>query len=115
SMPASPNRRVGFTLVELLVVIAIIGVLVALLRPAVQAAREAARRSQCSNNIKQVTLACHTFEDSMGTLPPWAIGTVNQIASSHYLILPYIEQTNVYQQANGISFNVRTVPIKVFT
>src|SRR5256714_2654281 len=106
-----PNRRFAFTLVELLVVIAIIGVLVALLLPAVQSAREAARRSQCSNNIKQVTLACHTFEDSMGTLPPWAIGTPTQIASAHYLILPFIEQQNVYQAANGLSFNVRTTPV----
>jgi len=105
----------AFTLVELLVVIAIIGVLVALLLPAVQSAREAARRMQCSNNVKQVALACHNFEDVMGALPPWAIGTTSQVASSHYLILPYLEQTNVFQQANGISFAVRTVPIKTFT
>src|SRR6476661_1982420 len=89
----------GFTLVELLVVIAIIGVLVALLLPAVQSAREAARRSQCSNHVKQLTLACHNFEDAQGVLPPWAVGNASQIASSHYLILPYIEQQNIYQQA----------------
>ena len=88
----------GFTLVELLVVIAIIGVLVALLLPAVQAAREAARRSQCSNNLKQLSLALHNYENTLGTLPPSGIDS-NQM-SWVVMLLPYFEQQNLFSQFN---------------
>ncbi|MBI2477956.1 MAG: DUF1559 domain-containing protein, partial [Planctomycetia bacterium] len=83
------RMRRGFTLVELLVVIAIIGILVALLLPAVQAAREAARRMQCSNNLKQLTLAMHNYHDTYKSFPPAGI-THNQL-SWHVFILPFIE------------------------
>ena len=86
----------GFTLVELLVVIAIIGVLIALLLPAVQAAREAARRMQCTNNLKQIGLALHNYESSYRVFPP----AYSRRPGHNMLtfILPYLEQKPVYDQ-----------------
>src|SRR5438093_12013837 len=112
-VPLSGRR--AFTLVELLVVIAIIGVLVALLLPAVQAARASARRMTCSNGIRQLALACHNFQNAQGVLPPWAEGTPTEYGSSHFLLLPYIEQQNIFQQSGGNSFVVRTSPVKTLT
>jgi prepilin-type N-terminal cleavage/methylation domain-containing protein/prepilin-type processing-associated H-X9-DG protein len=86
--------RSGFTLIELLVVIAIIAILIALLLPAVQQAREAARRSQCQNNLKQIALAVHNFEDAKRTLPSSRLGP--QHATWFVQILPYMEQSNLY-------------------
>jgi len=101
-------RRRGFTLIELLVVIAIIAVLIALLLPAVQQAREAARRSQCLNNLKQIGLGLHNYHDTHNTFPPGWIGA-NPATGAHdieglngfgwgTMMLPYVEQNNLYDQ-----------------
>jgi prepilin-type N-terminal cleavage/methylation domain-containing protein/prepilin-type processing-associated H-X9-DG protein len=86
----------GFTLVELLVVIAIIGILVGLLLPAVQSAREAARRMSCSNNVKQIGLAMHNYESALRLFPPGSIRS--NFISGFASILPYLEQGNLYLQ-----------------
>lgn len=100
------RKRLGFTLVELLVVIAIIGILIALLLPAVQAAREAARRSQCSNNLKQLALAVHNYADTFKAFPPKKMGTTvgtDQTRNGNYgsgwmRLLPFFEQQALYDQ-----------------
>lgn len=105
----------GFTLIELLVVIAIIGVLIALLLPAVQAAREAARRAQCTNNLKQIGIALHNYHDRAGSFPPGAIadespgkggiwGGNQNLLAWRAMILPEMEGGNVY---NAINFSLR--------
>ncbi len=109
-----PHRR-AFTLIELLVVIAIIAILVALLLPAVQQAREAARRTQCKNNLKQLGLALHNYHDTHGVFPPGGVsqgdcgggytasGRANSKVLNHsgwVMVLPYLEQANLYSQWN---------------
>lgn len=102
-MKSRRSHRSAFTLIELLVVIAIIAVLIALLLPAVQQAREAARRSQCKNNLKQLGLAIHNYEGTYRCLPMADVnGAVNPV-SAHARVLPYMDQATLYAQ---IDFNV---------
>ena len=113
------GRRRGFTLVELLVVIAIIGILVALLLPAIQAAREAARRSQCTNHLKQISLACQNFHDTYKTLPAarYRDKHITWFAS----IMPFIEASNEYDlwdfdkwYTDPINKRARTVYVPIY-
>ena len=94
----SSSTRKAFTLIELLVVIAIIAILIALLLPAVQQAREAARRTECKNHLKQIGLAVHNFHDVYDGLPPLHVG--RERLSFWGLILPYMEQGNIYDRWN---------------
>lgn len=106
------RRRTAFTLIELLVVIAIIAVLIALLLPAVQQAREAARRSQCKNNMKQMGLALHNYHDGFKVFPPGATSCipcnglyVGDGRTGHAMyadILPYLDQANIYNRLNWL-------------
>jgi prepilin-type N-terminal cleavage/methylation domain-containing protein len=95
------RRQGGFTLIELLVVIAIIGILIALLLPAVQKVRAAALRAQSSNNVKQMGLALHNYHDAIGHFPngEYTVPGPTKHASVHFALLPYIEQDNLYRTA----------------
>lgn len=124
----SQSKKSGFTLVELLVVIAIIGILMGMLLPAVQQVREAARRTDCLNRIRQLGLATHNFESSLGHFPT-AGGASNQFwnedgaaaygfenASWMYQILPYIEQQNLFKNRATIGMfqGISEVPVQTF-
>jgi prepilin-type N-terminal cleavage/methylation domain-containing protein len=114
------SRLQGFTLVELLVVIAIIGVLVALLLPAVQSAREAARRMQCANNLKQIALAVHGYHDMHKLLPPASTNATLSGSSGLAAILPHIEQASLYSlydfsKGNSEEVNLQAVSQRIKT
>src|SRR2546426_4171895 len=106
-------HRGGFTLIELLVVIAIIAVLIALLLPAVQMAREAARRTQCRNNLKQIGIALNAYHESLGVFPPGRLrsmlDTEGRCYSAYAHLLPYLGEINIYNAINFL-LNPEHVP-----
>ena len=110
-MTNRPSRPRGFTLIELLMVIAIIAILIALLLPAVQQAREAARRTQCRNNLKQLGLALHNYHDAHKVFPPGSVGSNTSLYTCSWLvlILPYVDQATVYNKYNFVSYGGYTV------
>jgi prepilin-type N-terminal cleavage/methylation domain-containing protein/prepilin-type processing-associated H-X9-DG protein len=122
NLKLSPARRSAFTLIELLVVIAIIGILVAMLLPAVQAAREAARRAQCQNHLKQISLAAQNHHDVAGFFPSGGWGYswtgdpdlgygCKQPGGWTFSTLPFAEQLPLYQQSLGLSGNAKLAAV----
>jgi len=117
------QHRSGFTLIELLVVIAIIAILVSLLLPAVQQARESARRTQCKSNLKQLALAAHNFESAYKKLPPGQVFSVAAYSNfalmdnmtligTHVYLLPYLEQDNLYKPfASSMKMDLRSFEV----
>lgn len=100
-------RRSGFTLIELLVVIAIIATLVAILLPAVQQAREAARRSSCKNNLRQMGLALHNYHDVNNAIPWFTVATSQKLCNPNIALLPYLEQSALYDLYDfKVAYNV---------
>src|SRR5690242_19355126 len=108
------KRWRGFTLIELLVVIAIIAILIGLLLPAVQKVRDAAARTQCTNNIKQLGLAVHNYNDTFSRVPTMWAAPNGGNASLHYLLLPFIEQTGTYNACGGFAQNQAGTQVKPY-
>jgi prepilin-type N-terminal cleavage/methylation domain-containing protein len=115
-------RRAAFTLIELLVVLAVIGILIALLVPAVQKVREAANRVQCANNLKQMGLALHGYHDANRSFPPGVVAESSDLENGKHsglvFLLPFVEQQPLYQDYNAIQpwkgpANLALAPVRV--